>query len=102
MPHPLRLLLVALWIFVDTVTPAQALDPIPDKLVVLKFDDSVASHFSVVRPTLKRLGFNATSFITEGFTFLANKQDYMTYLQTNGFKAIALRDLARYVVLRKK
>src|SRR5437660_4001702 len=36
---------------------------VPDKLVVLTFDDSVASH----------------------------------YLHTNGFKAIALRDLARYV-----
>ena len=50
-------------------TPARALDPIPDKLVVLTFDDSVASHYSVVRPILKRYGFGATFFITEGFSF---------------------------------
>jgi peptidoglycan/xylan/chitin deacetylase (PgdA/CDA1 family) len=58
-----------------------ALEPIPDKLVVLTFDDSVASHHSVVRPLLKRLGFGATFFITEGFSFRKNKQDYMTWAQ---------------------
>src|SRR6059036_2208962 len=54
---------------------------VPDKLVVLTFDDSVASHYSVVRPLLKRYGFSATFFITEGFSFLTNKQDYMTWEQ---------------------
>jgi peptidoglycan/xylan/chitin deacetylase (PgdA/CDA1 family) len=58
-----------------------ALEPVPDKLVVLTFDDSVASHHSVVRPLLKRYGFGATFFITEGFSFLTNKQDYMTWAQ---------------------
>jgi len=58
-----------------------ALEPIPDRLVVLTFDDSVASHHSVVRPVLKRFGFNATFFITEGFSFRTNKQDYMTWDQ---------------------
>lgn len=58
-----------------------ALEPIPDKLVVLTFDDSVASHYSVVRPILKRYGFGATFFITEGFSFRTNKQDYMTWAQ---------------------
>ena len=59
----------------------QALEPVPDKLVVLTFDDSVASHHSVVRPILKRYGFGATFFITEGFSFRTNKQDYMTWEQ---------------------
>jgi peptidoglycan/xylan/chitin deacetylase (PgdA/CDA1 family) len=59
----------------------QALEPLPDKLVVLSFDDSVASHHSVVRPILKRYGFGATFFITEGFSFHTNKQDYMTWEQ---------------------
>ncbi|HEY2952267.1 MAG TPA: CehA/McbA family metallohydrolase [Verrucomicrobiae bacterium] len=59
----------------------QALEPVPDRLVVLTFDDSVASHFSVVRPLLKRYGFGATFFITEGFSFRTNKQDYMTWEQ---------------------
>jgi peptidoglycan/xylan/chitin deacetylase (PgdA/CDA1 family) len=63
------------------VSVALALEPIPDKLVVLTFDDSVASHHSVVRPLLKRYGFGATFFITEGFSFRTNKQDYMTWEQ---------------------
>src|SRR6266540_4094009 len=54
---------------------------VPDKLVVLTFDDSVASQYLVVRPVLKRYGFSATFFITEGFSFLTNKQDYMTWEQ---------------------
>jgi peptidoglycan/xylan/chitin deacetylase (PgdA/CDA1 family) len=58
-----------------------ALEPIPDKLVVLTFDDSVASQYSVVRPLLKRYQFSATFFITEGFTFPTNKTDYMTWEQ---------------------
>src|SRR5204862_3424071 len=57
------------------------LEVVPDKLVVLTFDDSVASHYSVVRPILKRYGFGATFFITEGFSFPTNKQDYMTWEQ---------------------
>ena len=30
--------------------PALALEPIPDKLVVLTFDDASKSHFTVARP----------------------------------------------------
>jgi len=70
---------------------AAALEPIPDKLVVLTFDDSVKSHFTKVRPILKDYGFGATFFITEGFTFKTNKQDYMTWeeiaqLHRDGFE----------------
>lgn len=57
------------------------LQPIPDKLVALTFDDSAKSHYTVVRPTLKRYGFSATFFITEGFDFSDNKEDYMTWEQ---------------------
>ena len=53
--------------------------PIPDRLVVLTFDDSVKSHFTVAAPILKKYGFSATFFITEGFTFKTNKRDYMTW-----------------------
>ncbi|MBP86977.1 MAG: hypothetical protein CMJ64_09715 [Planctomycetaceae bacterium] len=60
---------------------AVALEPIPDKLVVLTFDDSVKSHFTVVRPILEKFGFGATFFITEGFDFRDNKTDYMTWEQ---------------------
>ena len=62
-------------------TQSPRLEPIPDKLVVLTFDDSKASHYTVVRPLLKRYGFGATFFITEGFTFRTNKADYMTWEQ---------------------
>ena len=55
--------------------------PIPDKLVVLTFDDSKASHYTVVRPLLEKYGFGATFFITEGFTFRTNKEDYLTWEQ---------------------
>lgn len=55
--------------------------PIPEKLVVLTFDDSSASHHAVAAPLLKRYGFGATFFITEGFTFRTNKRDYMTWEQ---------------------
>jgi peptidoglycan/xylan/chitin deacetylase (PgdA/CDA1 family) len=60
---------------------AGALEPIPEKLVVLTFDDSVSSQYNVVRPILKKYGFHATFFITEGFSFKTNKQDYMTWEQ---------------------
>src|SRR5205085_10252893 len=65
----------------DAAPPPQpvAREPIPDKLVVLTFDDSSKSHFTVARPLLKRLGFGATFFITEGFDFPTNKRDYLTW-----------------------
>ena len=40
--------------------------PIPDKLVVLTFDDGSISQLEVAGPLLKELGFGATFFITEG------------------------------------
>jgi hypothetical protein len=56
----LTLLLCVLW-----ARAAGALEPIPDRLVVLTFDDAVKSHHSVVRPILKQYGFGATFFVTE-------------------------------------
>jgi peptidoglycan/xylan/chitin deacetylase (PgdA/CDA1 family) len=54
---------------------------IPDRLVVLTFDDSAKSHYTIVRPILKQYEFGATFFITEGFDFKSNKKDYMTWEQ---------------------
>lgn len=64
---------------------------IPDKLVVLTFDDSAKSHFTIVRPLLLQYKFGATFFITEGFDFKSNKKDYMTWkeikqLHDDGFE----------------
>ena len=80
------ILLVAVVLVVGCVSGPKAPQtsskkPMPEKLVVLTFDDSVASHYSVVRPILKRHNFGATFFVTEGFTFLKNKKDYMTWKQ---------------------
>lgn len=58
--------------------------PVPDKLVVLTFDDSVKSHATYVAPRLKTLGFGATFFITEGFDFPTNKTAYMTWEEIAG------------------
>ena len=66
---------------VMTTAAAAQLQPIPDKLVVLTFDDSKASHYTVVRPLLKKYGFGATFFITEGFSFHTSKEDYLTWDQ---------------------
>jgi len=64
-----------------TSTPGQALEAITDRIVVLTFDDSVKSHYTVVRPILKKHGFGATFFITEGWDFATNKEHYMTWEQ---------------------
>lgn len=63
----------------------------PDKLVVLTFDDAVKSHFTFVRPLLKRLNFGATFFVSEGFDFRDNKRAYLTWeeiaeLHRDGFE----------------
>ncbi len=60
---------------------ARAAEPVPDKLVVLTFDDSVASQATFIAPLLKKLGFGATFFITEGFEFAVDKEHYMTWEQ---------------------
>ena len=70
---------------------AFTLEPIPDKLVVLAFDDSAKSHYTVARPLLVKYKFGATFFITEGFDFPTNKKDYMTWdeiaqLHKDGFE----------------
>lgn len=60
---------------------ATPLLPVPEKLLVLTLDDSVASHYAVAMPVLKRYRFGATFFITEGFSFRTNKKDYLTWEQ---------------------
>jgi peptidoglycan/xylan/chitin deacetylase (PgdA/CDA1 family) len=70
-----------LFLFGALASAARGLEPVPDKLVVLTFDDSAKSHYTTVRPILKRYGFGATFFITEGFDFPTNKKDYMTWEQ---------------------
>ena len=60
---------------------------VPDRLVVLTFDDSVASHATYVAPLLKQYGFGATFFITEGFEFTTDKAHYLTWDQIKALDA---------------
>ena len=55
--------------------------PIPDKTVVLSFDDSVASHATVVAPLLKKLGFGGSFYICDFDSFNTRKDWYMTWAQ---------------------
>lgn len=59
-------------------------EKIPDKLVVLTFDDGCKSQATFVGPLLKRYGFGATFYITEGLNFLTNKDAYMTWEEVRG------------------
>jgi peptidoglycan/xylan/chitin deacetylase (PgdA/CDA1 family) len=86
----MRCLLILLVVAMAAAS-ARALEPIPDKLVVLTFDDSSRSHIAVAAPLLKKHGFGATFFITEGFDFSTNSRDYMTWgdiaqLHRDGFE----------------
>ena len=47
----------------------QGLLPIPDKLVVLTFDDRSRGWFTFVAPLLQSYGFGATFFVTEGLGY---------------------------------
>ena len=60
-------------------TEVEALQPIPDGLVVLTFDDGNKSDYTYVGPLLKHYSFGATFFITEGLNFLNNKAHYVTW-----------------------
>jgi peptidoglycan/xylan/chitin deacetylase (PgdA/CDA1 family) len=77
--------------FLALAAPAAALEPIPDRLVVLTFDDASKSHFTVARPLLLKYKFGATFFVTEGWDFATNKRDYMSWdeiaqLHQDGFE----------------
>ncbi len=57
--------------------------PIPDKLIVLTFDDGCASGYTVVAPILKPLGFNASFYVCDFDSFKTRKDWYMTWRQMN-------------------
>lgn len=57
------------------------LKPIPEKLVVLTFDDGCASGATVVAPILKSLGFNATFYVCDFDSFHTRKDWYLTWRQ---------------------
>ncbi|GAB3262462.1 hypothetical protein GCM10027347_28170 [Larkinella harenae] len=55
--------------------------PIPDKLVVLTFDDASVTQATVVAPLLKKYGFGATFYVCEFPPDFADKKKYMSWEQ---------------------
>lgn len=58
-------------------TTAYTVEQIPDKTVVLTFDDSVKSHRTYVAPMLKELGFGATFFISH--KWMGDTENFMSW-----------------------
>ncbi len=50
---------------------------IPDKTVILTFDDAVKSQFTVVVPLLEHYGFKATFYITHAW--MEDKEHFMSW-----------------------
>ena len=76
-------LLFLLASFSTVISSAQILrKKIPDKLVVLTFDDAVLSHYTFVAPLLKKYHFGATFFICEFVDPpFSDKTKYMSWEQ---------------------
>ena len=55
--------------------------PIPDKLIVLTFDDGPASGYTVVAPILKSYGFNGSFYVCDFDSFKTRKDWYLTWRQ---------------------
>ena len=60
--------------------------PIPDKIVILTFDDGPVSGYTVVAPILKSFGFNGGFYVCDFDSFKTRKDWYMTFRQ---MKALA-------------
>jgi peptidoglycan-N-acetylglucosamine deacetylase len=54
---------------------------LPEKLVVLTFDDAILSHATLVAPLLRKYSFGATFFISEFPPDFSDKSKYMTWHQ---------------------
>ncbi len=65
--------------FFSLSVSAQERLPIPNKLVVLTFDDSNKSDRTFVADLLKEHEFGATFYATEGLGFLKSKEHYTTW-----------------------
>lgn len=68
---------MAAFVFFQLAVYAAPTQPIPDKLVVLTFDDAVKSHRTFVAPLLKELGFGATFFVTH--KWMDDRTNFMTW-----------------------
>jgi peptidoglycan/xylan/chitin deacetylase (PgdA/CDA1 family) len=65
--------------------------PIPDKLVVLTFDDGPVSSYTVVAPILKSFGFNGSFYVCDFDSFKTRKDWYLTWRQMKAMAADGYR-----------
>src|SRR5437899_1133728 len=80
-PHMFFRLIIAFAFGLTALAADPAPLPIPDKLVVLTFDDASASHATLVAPLLKQYGFPATFFVCEFPPDFEDKTKYMSWEQ---------------------
>jgi len=64
-----------------TATAQTIKKEIPDKIVVLTFDDAVISHYTFVAPLLKKYNFGATFYICEFPPNFNDNSKYMNWQQ---------------------
>jgi autotransporter-associated beta strand protein len=91
MKHPIASTLVLVTLALRTLAFGQAavdpdpngvlLKPIPDRLIVLTFDDGPASHATVVAPVLKEMGFGGSFYVCDFDSFKTRKDWYLTWRQ---------------------
>ena len=63
------LLLITAWMTSCAAPQDTARLPIPDRLVVLTFDDGNKSDFAYVAPLVRQYGFGASFYVTEGLGY---------------------------------
>ena len=69
----------------------RSLSPIPDRLIVLTIDDGTKTDITQVAPVLKRYGFGATFYVTDGLRTIKREDDALTWddirkLNSEGFE----------------
>ncbi|MCA9446841.1 MAG: polysaccharide deacetylase family protein [Candidatus Omnitrophica bacterium] len=64
----------------------QSLVPIPDKTVVLTFDDSVKNHRTFVAPLLQKYGFGATFYVTHAW--MKDTEHFMNWEEIQQLEAM--------------
>lgn len=76
---PFRILAWPLFVLIALAIPhpSVAQVPVPDKTVVLTFDDAVRSQITNVAPLLQQLGFKATFFISQ--RWMQDKANFLTW-----------------------
>jgi len=94
--HTIRTILLVAFALPSIAWAQPAVDPdpngvlrkaIPDKLIVLTFDDACASGYTVAAPILKQFGFGGTFYVCDFDSFKTRKDWYMTWRQMSALNA---------------